>query len=154
MDTIKNKPLNELVGGDISAGGNDRNVTNNSEIETGPVQKPFNDTSDYETGVSTTTDKVARRYRQSIPWFAVYSYGGASRGLRNNLNEKNNIISKQTVEETIDDLVKKRENDGLTDKNHNSKLSKLIDSIDDCDFDENQLEKLKTAILNKISNAK
>lgn len=154
MDTIKNKQLKELVGGDISGGSNDRNVTNNSEIETGPVQKPFNDNSDYETGVQTTTDKVAGRYRQNIPWFAVYSYGGASRGLRNNIQEKKNILTKQSVEETIDDLVKKRENDGLTDKNHNAKLNKLIDSIDDCDFDESQLEKLKTAILNKINNAK
>lgn len=154
MDTIKNKQLKELVGGDISGGSNDRNVTNNSEIETGPVQKPFNDNSDYETGVQTTTDKVAGRYRQNIPWFAVYSYGGASRGLRNNIQEKKNILTKQSVEETIDDLVKKRENDGLTDKNHNSKLNKLIDSIEDCDFDEKQLEKLKTAILNKINNAK
>ena len=153
MDTIKNKPVNELVGGDISAGGNDRNPTNNSEIETGPVQKPFNDNSDYEVGPQTTTDKVASRYRQSIPWFAVYSYGGASRGLRNYVNEKN-VITKQSVEEMIDDLVKKRDNDGLTDKSHNAKVSKLIDSIEDCDFDETQLEKLKSAILNKISNAK
>ena len=92
MDTIKNKQVNELVGGDISGGSNDRNVVSNSEIETGPVQKPFTDNSDYEVGPQTTTDKVASRYRQSIPWFAVYSYGGASRGLRNYVNEKNVIM--------------------------------------------------------------
>lgn len=153
MDTFKNKPINELVGGDISAGGGDRNVTNNSEIETGPVQKPFNDASDYEKGVSTTTDKVTRRYRQNIPWFAVYSYGGASRGLRNSIQEKN-IVTKQAVEETIDDLVKKRENDGLKGKDHDSKVSKIINSIEDCDFDETQLDKLKAAIFNKLNNAK
>ena len=50
MATFKKKDLNELVGGDVFAGGNDRNVTNNSEIETGPVQKPYDDDSDYEKG--------------------------------------------------------------------------------------------------------
>ena len=153
MDIIKNKQIDELVGGDINAGGNDRNIVSNSEIETGPVAKSFNDNSDYEVGPQTTTDKVASRYRQDIPWFAVYSYGGSSRGLRNAVHEKN-IITKQSVEETIEDLVKKKENDGFKDKNHDSKISKLLDSINDCDFDETQLEKLKTAILNKINNAK
>ena len=78
MDTFNNKQISELVGGDITAGGGDRNVTNNSEIETGPVQKPFTDTSDYEKGVSTTTDKVTRRYSQDIPWFGVFTFGELS----------------------------------------------------------------------------
>ncbi len=146
--------LKELVGGDISAGGNDRNVTNNSEIETGPIEKPFNDDSDYERGVSTTTDKVTSRYRQSIPWFAVYSYGGASRGIRNQVSENKNVLTKQSIEEIIDDLVKKKENDGFKSKDYDSKFNKLIDSIKDCEFDETQLEKLKSAIQNKLTNAK
>ena len=35
---------------------------------------------DYEKGMSTTTDKVFGRYRQDIPWFAVYSFGGSRTG--------------------------------------------------------------------------
>ena len=43
MATFKKKQLDELVGGDYNSNGGDRNVTNNSEIETGPVQKDFKD---------------------------------------------------------------------------------------------------------------
>jgi hypothetical protein len=49
--------LNELVGGDVTSSG-DRNIVNNSEIETGPVDKQWGDDSYYEKGQSTTTDKV------------------------------------------------------------------------------------------------
>jgi hypothetical protein len=80
MATFKKKELNEIVGGDFTANGNDRNPITNSEIETGPVDKPFNNTSNYEKGESTTTDKVFGRYRQNIPWFAVYSFGGSGSG--------------------------------------------------------------------------
>ena len=161
MDIIKNKPLTELVGGDISSGGGDRNVTNNSEIETGPVQKPFTDDSDYEKGISPTTDKVVDRYVHEHPWFsrAMGNRSGSigtiltvTRDEPYNQNESynRNIVTKQSVEETIDDLVKKRENDGLKDKNHNAKFNKVIDSIDDCDFDDKQLEKLKAAVNKKL----
>ena len=99
MATFKKKDLTELVGGDVFAGGNDRNVTNNSEIETGPVDKPFNDNSDYEKGEPTTSDKVFGRYRQNIPWFAVYSFGGTrtGRGLATQIGvgENTNIIKKK-----------------------------------------------------------
>ena len=110
MSTFKKKELTELVGGDVFAGGNDRNVTRNSEIETGPVQKPYNDDSDYEKGVSTTTDRVFGRYRQNIPWFAVYSYGGtrAASGIKtvNETDKKSIVVKKNTVEEKIEDLEK------------------------------------------------
>jgi len=76
MKTIKKKNLTELVGGDMNSAGGDKPFNGNSEIETGPVEKPHNDNSDYEKGVATTGDKVFGRYRQNIPWFAVYSYGG------------------------------------------------------------------------------
>jgi hypothetical protein len=38
--------------------GGVRNIVNNSEIETGPVDKQWGDDSYYEKGQSTTTDKV------------------------------------------------------------------------------------------------
>lgn len=152
MSTFKKKDLNELVGGDIFTDGSDRNVTSNSEIETGPVQKPYNDDSDYEKGVSTTTDKVFGRYRQNIPWFAVYSFGNRSgRGL-GSLTETNVVIKKKTVEEKIEDLVKKSKDSDVTEKGYNPKVSKLIDTIKDCDLSDKQLEDLSNAILDKKNN--
>jgi len=146
MATFKKKQLDELVGGDVFSGGNDRNVTNNSEIETGPVQKPFDDTSDYEKGVSTTTDRAAR-YRQEIPWFAVYSFGGTRVGVREN---DNTVIKKKTVEEKIEDLVKKTKSSDVWAKDSNPTLEKLIDSIKDNDLTDKQIEELEKIIeLNK-----
>lgn len=154
MATFKKKDLNELVGGDVFAGGNDRNVTNNSEIETGPVQKPYDDDSDYEKGVSTTTDKVFGRYRQNIPWFAVYSYGG-NRGagtMKAFESVQKNIVKKKSVEEKIEDLVKKSKSTDVTDKNYNPKVSKLIDAINDGELSEKQIEDLEKAIQDKKGN--
>ncbi len=155
MATFKKKDLNELVGGDVFAGGNDRNVTSNSEIETGPVQKPYNDDSDYEKGTSTTTDRVVGRYRQNIPWFAVYSYGGtrAAGAITSRTNENKTIITKNTVEEKIEDLVKKSKNTDVTEKGFNPKVSNLIDSIKDGDLSEKQLEDLEKAIQAKKNNS-
>lgn len=151
MATFKKKQFEESVGGDIFSDGSDRNVTSNSEIETGPVQKPYNDDSDYEKGMSTTTDKVFARYRQNIPWFAVYSFGGSRSGglpINYGLNEdeKNTIIKKKAVEEKIEDLVKKSKISDVTDKNYNPKLAKMIDTINDVDLTDTQIEDLKKAL--------
>jgi len=43
MATFKKKELNELVGGDMTSSGGDRNANSNSEIETGPVAKKWDD---------------------------------------------------------------------------------------------------------------
>lgn len=149
MATFKKKDLNELVGGDVFAGGGDRNVTNNSEIETGPVQKPYDDDSDYEKGMSTTTDR-ASRYKQDIPWFAIYSFG--ARRL-NGVNENKKIVTKQSVEEKIEDLVKKSKDSDVTAKNYNPKVSKLIDTIQDSELSIKQLEDLAKAIEDKKNNS-
>lgn len=157
MTTFKKKDLNELVGGDINSDGGDRNVTSNSEIETGPVQKSFNDTSDYEKGQSPTTDKVASRYRQDIPWFAVYSFGGtrSSGSVKEaEKTEKSVVIKKNSVEEKIEDLVKKSKDSEVTQKGNNPKVNKLIDTIKDCDLTDKQLEDLSNAILDKKNNPK
>ena len=154
MNTFKKKHIQEMVGGDIFSSGSDRNVTNNSEIETGPVQKPYNDDSDYEVGVSTTTDKVTKRYRQDIPWFAVYSYGGA-RQSRSQFTENKNIITKESIEEIIEDLISKKSKDtDIIDKNNKPNISDLVKMIKDIDFSEEQLEKLEKAVLNKMNSNK
>jgi len=148
MSVFKKKNLTELVGGDISAGASDRNPVSNSEIETGPVEKPFNDASDYEKGESPTTDRVVSRYRQDIPWFAVYSYAGMRNNATINTSESR-IVTKKTVEEKIEDLVKKTKISDVTEKDYNPKISKIIDTINDSELTEKQLEDLKIAIQNK-----
>ena len=148
MATFKKKQLDESVGGDIFSDGSDRNVTGDSEIETGPVEKPYSDNSDYEKGMATTTDKVFGRYRQDIPWFAVYSFGGF-RGSGLPISEddkKKTIIKKKAVEEKIEDLVKKSKTSDVTDKNYNPKLAKMIDTINDVDLTDSQIEELKKAL--------
>lgn len=68
--------LTELVGGDMFSDGGDKGVSTNTEIETGPTQKDYKDKSYYKKGIPTVTDKVTGRYRQDIPWFAVYNIAG------------------------------------------------------------------------------
>jgi predicted DNA-binding protein len=150
MRIIKKQEIEELVNSDGGAIGGDRNVTSNSEIETGPVQKPWNDDSDYEKGVSTTTDR-ATRYRQNIPWFAVYFY----RGSGGRIHEKTTKLTKKQLEEEIkEDLVKKSKKDGeFRDKNYNPKIEKIIDTIEDTDLTKDQLEKIKKTILDKINKS-
>jgi hypothetical protein len=150
---IDKKQLDELVGGDIFSDGGDRNQVKDKEIETGPVDKPFNDYSDYQKGKSTTTNKVFSRYRQNIPWFAVYSFGGSTTGglpmyygQISKLSEDKKNISKNEVEEIIEDLVKKKKTNDVTDKNYNPKVAKLVDTITDSDLTDDQLEQLKKAI--------
>jgi hypothetical protein len=152
MATFKKKELNELVGGDMNSSGGDRNPTGDSEIETGPVQKPFNDNSEYEKGTATTTDRVFNRYRQDIPWFAVYSFGGTRTGRGIGVNENNTVVNKQSVEDLIEDLVKKSKDTDLTEKGYDSKVSKLIDSIKDCDLTDKQLADLTKTLTDKKSN--
>lgn len=132
MATFKKKYLKELVGGDIFASGNDRNIVSNAEIETGPIEKQWGDNSTYIKGEPTTTDKVFGRYRQNIPWFAVYSFGGTRTGrglsLQIGLNEEGEkksleekLVNKKNVSDIItkqevDELIKKIKDGELTDK--------------------------------------
>ena len=162
MKRIMNKKqLDELVGGDIFSDGGDRNQVKDKEIETGPVDKPFNDYSDYQKGKSTTTDKVFSRYRQNIPWFAVYSFGGSTTGglpmyygQISKLSEDKKSMSKKELEEIIEDLVKKRQTNDVTDRNYNPKVAKLVDTIQDSDLTDEQLEELKKAIEAKKNKPK
>lgn len=144
--------IDEFVNADGGIISGDRNATSDSEIETGPVAKPFNDTSDYEKGVSTTTDRAAR-YRQNIPWFAVYSYGGShNRGLPVNESPKVILTKDQLDEEIKEDLVKKNKNDReVWCKDYDGKVEKMIDIISDTDMSTTQLEKIKKIVLDKLN---
>lgn len=159
MATFRKKQIEELVGGDFRSDGGD-NKLKNSEIETGPINKTYDDDSYYEKGVSTTTDKVFGRYRQNIPWFAVYSFGGSRTGGLSinygqfNENNNNKIVKKKTVEEIIEDLVKKSKPSDVTDKNYNPKVEKVMDEIKELDLSEKQMEELIKAIKDKKNNPK
>ncbi len=157
MATFKKKQLDELVGGDMFSSGGDRNQVNNSEIETGPYDKSYDDDSYYEKNVSTTTDKVFARYRQNIPWFAVYSFGGSRTGgitINYGLNENNKVVKKKTVEEIIEDLVKKGKDSDVKPKDYNPDVEKVMDKIKDLELSEKQMEELIKAIQDKKNNPK
>lgn len=134
------KAIDELIdaeGGFISG---DRNVTSNSEIETGPVDPPANSGSDYVKGVSTTTDRAAN-YRQDLPWFASMS-AGAARGLR-----ERKVLKKTDVEDLIEVLVDRTEdNSEILGKDANAKLHKVIDIIKTANFKADEVASIKTAL--------
>lgn len=148
MKTLKKKELTELVGGDMYSDGSDRSFVSNSEIQTGPVTVNYDNTSDYQPGEPPTGDKVFGRYRQNIPWFAVYSYGGndSTSTIR---TFESKTITKNFVEEKIEDLVKKSKVSDVTEKDYNHKVAKLIDTIENAELSDKQLEDLKKAIANK-----
>ncbi len=151
MPIMKKNKIEELVDSDGGPISGDRNVTNDSEVETGPVQQPWNDDSDNEKGVSTTTDR-ATRYTQDIPWFAVYSYGGAGgAGGRGQAVSENRIkLTKEEFEKNIEeDLVKKSKYDEIIPKITDA-VGKIIDKIEGADLSKEQLEKLKQLVLKKI----
>jgi hypothetical protein len=177
MSSVHKNEIDEFIdleGGIISG---DKNTSNDSEIETGPVQKPWNDASDYEKGVSTTTDR-ATRYRQDIPWFATYSYGDTGggglavvpepnwsstysynttdgQGLGYSQENKPTILTKKQLEEEImEDLVKKSKDKEVWGKDYDMKTGKIIDTIEGGELTDNQLERIKQAVLDKINNKK
>ena len=157
MARFKKEQLDELVGGDIFSNGGDRNQVNNSEIETGPYDKSYDDDSYYEKNVSTTTDKVFARYRQNIPWFAVYSFGGSRTGgiiINYGLNENNKIVKKKSVEEIIEDLVNRGKDSDITSKDYNPDVEKVMNKIKDLDLSDKQIEELIKAIQDKKNNPK
>lgn len=150
MKTLKKRELTELVGGDMYSDGGDKNILGDTEIQIGPVTVSYDNSSDYEPGMPPTSDKVANRYRQDIPWFAVYTYGGNdSTGMIRTFESK--VVSKKFVEEKIEDLVKKTKISDVTEKNYNPKVAKLIDTIENAELTDKQLEDLKKAIENKKS---
>lgn len=154
MRINKKNELEEFVDADGGVISGDRNVNSDSEIETGPVQKPWNDDSEYEKGIAVTTDR-ATRYTQNIPWFAVYSYRSSTgRGLPINEKDTKKIFKKDQIEEEIkEDLVKKSKNDGeFWDKNYDKKIDKVLDTINDTEISKENLEKIKKAVLDKIKN--
>jgi hypothetical protein len=118
------------------------------QIQTGPAPKSFDDTSDYEKGISTTTDDWAQYANPRSWWSLYYGYGGTpySHGKRPISETKHkikdmleNIVDKQDLEDIveksddtdmailkrIEDLVKKTKELSTSDK------EKIINIIND-----------------------
>jgi predicted transcriptional regulator len=70
------------------------------------------------------------------------------------LSEDKKILSKKDLDEIIEDLVKKKLTNDVTDKNYNPKVAKLVDSIEDSNLSDEQLDELKKAIEAKKNKPK
>jgi hypothetical protein len=71
-----------------------------------------------------------------------------------NVSENKKVITKNTVEEKIEDLVKKSKITDVMSKDYNPKIEKLIDAINDGEISDKQLEKLEALIKQKKENNK
>ena len=108
---FEQKTITELVTSDGSPIEGDRNVTNNSEIETGPVQAPFNDDSDYEKGTPTTTNR-ASRYKQPNNWNKYFGGTTYSHGVRD--------LGSITEDKVSEEFLNSKSNDNeVLNKNNN-----------------------------------
>jgi predicted DNA-binding protein len=69
-----------------------------------------------------------------------------------NTKEKNVKTKKELEAEIKEDLVKRSKKDGdVWEKDYNGKIEKIIDTIEDGDLNDNQLERIKKAVLSKIT---
>ena len=68
------------------------------------------------------------------------------------LNERKKVLTKREIEEEIkEDLVKKSKDKEVWSKDYDAKTEKIIDTIEDGDLTDNQLERIKKAVLDRIS---
>lgn len=83
----------------------------------------------------------------------MYSYGGtrASSGIQtaNESKTKSVVVKKNTVEEKIEDLVKKSKDSDVTKKDSNPKFDKIMDVIKDGNLTKDQILDLSTALVKK-----
>lgn len=128
--------LEELVnldGGEIEG---DYTQTNDSQIQTGPVNKPFNDISDFIKGLPTTTNKLAQ-YVNPRNWWTLYLKGfggrtGAGRVFEDSEHVEMNEEATEAIKKLVRELLNKRNLDldlvdrvGSSDINQTPNLSTL-----------------------------
>ena len=89
---------------------------------------------------------------QNIPWFAVYSFGGSRSGRGIRAENSSRIITKKSMEEQTEELVKKAKNNDINSKGYNPKVAKIADLITDNDLNDEQLNDLTKIILDKKNN--
>jgi hypothetical protein len=116
-----------------------------SDIQTGPVAKSFNDNSDYEKGLPTTTDKMAT-YAQPRSWWALYyGYGGTP------YSHGNKPISEA---EMLESLVDKKEDKDIVNKTKDLDLEEKLKQIEDIVNKSDLSDKDKKEMLNVINDSK
>ena len=116
-----------------------------SDIQTGPVAKSFNDNSDYEKGLPTTTDKMAT-YAQPRSWWALYyGYGGTP------YSHGNKPISEA---EMLESLVDKKEDKDIVNKTKDLDLEEKLKQIEDIVNKSDLSDKDKKEMLNIINDSK
>jgi hypothetical protein len=114
------------------------------DIQTGPVAKSYDDNSDYEKGVSTTSDRIAR-YAQPRSWWALYyGYGGTP------YSHGNRPVSEG---EMLEALVDKKENKDFVDKGNDSDIKDKLDRIEDLIKNSNLSDSAKDKMLNIINDS-
>ena len=69
-------------------------------------------------------------------------------------NKPTILTKKQLEEEIMEDLVKKSKDKEVWGKDYDMKTGKIIDTIEGGELTDNQLEKIKQAVLDKINNKK
>jgi hypothetical protein len=113
------------------------------DIQTGPVAKSYNDNSDYEKGMATTTDKMAT-YRNGSWWSFYFGYGGTpySHGSRPVLEN-----------EVLEALVDKSENKDIVNKDGDSDIKNKLDKIEDLIKNSNLEKSTKDKMLNIINDS-
>jgi hypothetical protein len=142
----KNKPitnnikLDELVDMDASPVEGDF-TPSYSDIQTGPVPKSYNDNSDYEKGIATTSDKMAT-YRNNSWWLTYFGGTPYSRG--------NRVVSES---EMLEALVDKSENKDIVNKGDNSDIKNKLDKIEDLIKNSNLEKSTKDKMLNIINDS-
>ena len=115
------------------------------DIQTGPVAKSFDDNSDYEKGISTTTDKMSR-YAQPRSWWALYyGYGGTP------YSHGNRAVSEGEMSEA---LVDKKDNKEIVEKGNDSDIKDKLDKIEDLIKSSNLSDAAKDKMLNVINDSK
>lgn len=115
------------------------------DIQTGPVAKSFDDNSDYEKGISTTTDKMSR-YAQPRSWWALYyGYGGTP------YSHGNRAVSEGEMSEA---LVDKKDSKEIVEKGNDSDIKDKLDKIEDLIKSSNLSDAAKDKMLNVINDSK
>jgi len=140
----KGVKLDELIDVDGSKIEGDLNPSY-GDIQTGPVNKSFNDNSDYVKGLPTTTDKRAT-YAQPRSWWALYyGYGGTP------YSHGNKTVSEGEITEA---LVEKNDNSDIVKKSNDVDLIKQLEKIGDLIEKSNLPKKDKEKMLNVINDSK
>lgn len=149
---ISNKEvkLDELVdvnGGEISGDYK----PGYKQIQTGPVPKSFDDTSDYEKGVSTTTDDWVQYANPRSWWSLYYGYGGTpySHGKRPIAE------TKKKIKDMLENIVDKQDSEDFVEKSENKEITDTLKRISDLVKKSKDLTKSeKEQIINIIKDSK